>query len=222
MKRIIFSIAILGAILSQSVWADVLYSWSGSQTIPDYDASVGASGVSFTFDPSTVETGPIPGASVTFTITGGYNGDLYSYLSSSSGAYVVLLNRPGVGTGTPGSTTYTYGFSGAGFNNVTLSDSGSPNINTTAETPGVQVPSGNYAPAGTGGTAFSSFNNINSGDTWTLYFSDMDAGGTSTITSLEVDSVPEPGTWGAISGAGLLGLCGVRAWRQRRQQNAAV
>jgi MYXO-CTERM domain-containing protein len=34
--------------------------------------------------------------------------------------------------------------------------------------------------------------------------------------------VPEPGTWGAISGAGLLGLCGVRAWRQRRQQNAAV
>jgi MYXO-CTERM domain-containing protein len=39
---------------------------------------------------------------------------------------------------------------------------------------------------------------------------------------LNASPVPEPGTWGAISGAGLLGLCGVRAWRQRRQQNAAV
>jgi hypothetical protein len=38
----------------------------------------------------------------------------------------------------------------------------------------------------------------------------------------DIVPVPEPGTWGAISGAGLLGLCGVRAWRQRRQQNAAV
>jgi hypothetical protein len=40
--------------------------------------------------------------------------------------------------------------------------------------------------------------------------------------TLTASPVPEPGTWGAISGAGLLGLCGVRAWRQRRQQNAAV
>jgi hypothetical protein len=48
------------------------------------------------------------------------------------------------------------------------------------------------------------------------------ANGTDRIDNFILETVPEPGTWGAISGAGLLGLCGVRAWRQRRQQNAAV
>jgi hypothetical protein len=40
--------------------------------------------------------------------------------------------------------------------------------------------------------------------------------------NFDISAVPEPGTWGAVSGASLLGLCGVRVWRQRRQQNAAV
>jgi hypothetical protein len=52
------------------------------------------------------------------------------------------------------------------------------------------------------------------------------AGGTDRIDNFIISGtltpVPEPGTWGAVSGASLLGLCGVRVWRQRRQQNAAV
>ena len=34
--------------------------------------------------------------------------------------------------------------------------------------------------------------------------------------SLTYSVVPEPATWGAISALGLLGICGVQTWRQRR------
>lgn len=33
------------------------------------------------------------------------------------------------------------------------------------------------------------------------------------------DSVPEPAAWGAVSGAGLLALCGRRVWRQYRRKS---
>jgi hypothetical protein len=35
--------------------------------------------------------------------------------------------------------------------------------------------------------------------------------------SLSYSAVPEPAEWGVISAMGLLGICGVREWRQRRQ-----
>jgi hypothetical protein len=60
----------------------------------------------------------------------------------------------------------------------------------------------------------------------TIYFSLIatTAGGSSTGTSrlddFSISSVPEPATWGLISAVGLLGICGLREWRQNKQSKA--
>src|ERR1044071_4139758 len=63
------------------------FSWTGSQVVPDNNAS----GLAFTFN---VPGSPlmITDVSVNLNIAGGWNGDLYAYLSHGSG-FVVLLNR---------------------------------------------------------------------------------------------------------------------------------
>src|SRR5512145_1262471 len=61
----------------------------------------------------------ITDVNVTFTITGGYNGDLYAYLNHN-GVLVPLLNR--VGTGSGSEPQYSFGFSTSGFDNFTLDD----------------------------------------------------------------------------------------------------
>jgi hypothetical protein len=49
---------------------------------------------------------------------------------------------------------------------------------------------------------------------------DTDAG--LAVDNLSIAAVPEPATWGAISVFGLLSICGLREWRQRRQQKSVV
>jgi hypothetical protein len=39
------------------------------------------------------------------------------------------------------------------------------------------------------------------------------------IVNGDMIPVPEPAAWGAISGLGLLGICGLRTWRERRSGN---
>jgi len=135
--------------------------------------------------------------SVTLNITGGYNGDLYSYLVAPNGTMVVLMNQPGVTTGNP------FGFSGSGFN-ITLSDTGTDgNIQTFNETPGGAV-TGSFTAAGT----LANLNGSSIDGTWTLFFADESSGGGASVLnswSLGITTpVPEPMTVALGTFAGLL------------------
>lgn len=162
----------------------------------------------------------IDSVSVTLNLSGGYNGDLYAYLSYG-GSQLVLLNRVGVGTGTE--PTYSFGYSGAGFTGLVLQD-GASDIHTY----GGGVGSGTYsadgrdvsplaAPAtlyGTSQDTFAgTFGGANPNGDWTLFFADVSVGGGQSQLldwSLDITAVPEPTTWalGIFGGlAGLIGIC---------------
>ena len=156
---------------------------------------------------------------VSLNISGGYNGNLYSYLVAPNGTMVMLLNQPGVTGSNP------FGYAGSGLN-VTLTDDmtlgGNPvtGIQMTPETPG-QPFSGTYNAAGTLGT----FNNSSANGNWTLFFADMTAGGGQAQLngwSLGITAVPEPVTLAlGLFVAMLLALKGVRwAWQPRSLSNA--
>ena len=141
--------------------------------------------------------------SVTLNVSGGYNGDLCVYLSYN-GTLVTLLNRVGTGSGDP--IQNTFGFSTSGFDNVTLSDTGSGgSIHNVQDL----VSGVSYAPDG---GSLASFNGSNPNGTWTLFFADESTGYTSTLSgwSLDITAVPEPinlalGIFGlSVVGFGLL------------------
>lgn len=150
----------------------------------------------------------ITDVNVSIDVSGGFNGDLYAYLSYN-GTLVTLLNR--VGTGLGDAIQTTWGFSTAGFHNVTLDDTGvGGNIhNVTAPA------SASYTL--NGGTLASFTGNPNGN--WTLFFADMAGGNTSsTVLSwgLNVTAVPEPVNvaLGLFAG-GTLVVHGLRRWRGR-------
>ena len=124
---------------------------------------------------------------VTLNISGGYNGDLYGYLSYN-GTLVTLLNRVGTGSGNP--IQAAFGFSTAGFNNVTLDDAATGGNIHNVQNPG-SLPTVSYTADG---GSLASFNGADPNGTWTLFFADESAGNTSTLNgwSLDITAVPEP------------------------------
>jgi hypothetical protein len=150
--------------------------WHGTATASDYLPSLSA-------------------VTVTLDISGGYNGDLYAYLSYG-GVLVPLLNRVGVQTGD------AFGYAAAGMT-VTLAD-GYTDIHTVAS----PIFDGTYSPDGRAidprsapssfdsatRLNFGSFNNLNPNGTWTLFFSDVSSGAQSQLVSwsLDITAVPEP------------------------------
>lgn len=112
------------------------------------------------------------------------------------------MNR--VGTGLGGATQQTFGFSTAGFNNVTLSsdDGNSGNIHAVA-TPGSSPAF--YAPDGGNLAALAG---TNPNGTWSLFFADLSAGDVSTLKgwSLDITAVPEPVNAALAVFGGLLGV----------------
>ena len=139
--------------------------------------------------------------SVGLNISGGWNGDLYSYLSYDN-QLVVLLNRPGR------TANNAFGYSDSGFN-ITLGASGADihmyqtvaNYSTAIVTPG-------YAWAADGrntdpltvtdnadrNTSLVNFNGMNPNGNWTLFLADLSGGGISRLDSwsLNIEAVPEP------------------------------
>ena len=158
--------------------------WSGTATASGYLPSISA-------------------ISVTLNISGGYNGDLYAYLSYG-GVLVPLLNRVGVGTG--GSRS-AFGYSDAGMN-ITLSDSGANNIHFYQEAGGSITGGALWRPDGraidplgapstfdaAGTVNFGSYNGMNANGTWTLFLADLSGGEQSQLVSwsLDITAVPEP------------------------------
>ena len=146
-------------------------------------------------------SGPITSVSVNLEISGGYNGDLYAYLSYN-GTLIPLLNRVGV------SSTDAFG-SGASGMNITLADGGANgDIHLYS---GIGMPTGTFAADGraisplsspsafdAAGTATfaNTFGGMSANGDWTLFFADVSGGGgNSTVVSWSLDiitAVPEP------------------------------
>jgi hypothetical protein len=193
-----------------------IYTYSGSSySIPDGNPAGVFSQISVSGALSSLSD-----ITVSLNVSGGYNGDLYAYLSYD-GVLVPLLNRVGVSAGNP------FGSGDSGFN-ITLVSSGYGNIHA-ASAGGVGTPlSGTYLADGqnisplsaassfnaNGGsiTLDNTFQGMNPNGTWTLFFADVSAGGgTSTLNgwSLDITAVPEPvnialGIFGGVCVAGLV------------------
>jgi subtilisin-like proprotein convertase family protein len=183
----------------------ISYGWSGSQTIPDNNAS----GVAYSFNISAGEPLAITNMTVDLNIAGGWNGDLYAYLSHGSG-FSVLLNRIG-------STSVNPGGSGVSGLNVEFSDSYLTDIHTFTGNP----LTGNFAPDGRNvnplttvntdprAALLGNFNGLDPNGNWTLFFADVSPLATSTIQSWSVNigvTVPEPGSMSILALAISLGV----------------
>jgi subtilisin-like proprotein convertase family protein len=181
-----------------------------NQTI--YDAS--PSGITSTLLVGGADTS-LTGVNVTLNTSGGYNGDLYAYLLAPNGTLVVLLNRVGTSATSTGNLIQdAFGYSTAGFNNISFSDTGTGgNIHNVAN----PVSSISYTPDG---GSLASFNGVDPNGAWTLFFADESAGNTSTLNgwSLNITAVPEPVNAAmAIFGVGFIGAGVVRGYRGSRK-----
>jgi subtilisin-like proprotein convertase family protein len=184
-------------------------------TVPDGSATGWSDSRSITIPADQIVTD----VNVSISLSGGWNGDLYAYLShSSSPGVAVLLNRAGR-TG-----TNSFGF-GDNLLTVTLDD-GAANgdahfyqsavsYQTAISTNGSFQPDGRaVSPLIVNGTEprtslLNVFNGLNpSSGSWTLFVADLSSGDVSTISNwgMTITTVPEPGTalWLCAAGGALL------------------
>ncbi len=191
-----------------------------NQQIPDgnptgFSSSLNVSGVA----------GNVVSLDVYLNISGGYNGDLYVFLSYNNQS-AILLNRVGR------SLTSPFGYDDAGFS-IVVRDSAATDVHTYGGVNGGTL-TGAWQPDGrtvspqlvfdsSPRTAMlGTFNGMNPNGTWTLFVSDMAGGPGSQSTlvdwSLDVNPVPEPvnvalGAFGLLAGLTAAG----RRWFRHRQ-----
>ncbi|HOC57126.1 MAG TPA: hypothetical protein PKI20_16025 [Verrucomicrobiota bacterium] len=169
-------------------------------------------------------------------VDGGWNGDLYCYLTYNN-VLVPLLNRVGVQTGD------AFGYEGAPGMNITLAgDPGGYDDIHWTESP---TSGGTYAPDGRlispalgpdpfsqpedfdadGTIGFSAYNGMNPNGTWTLFIADMSLGDTHQLVSwsLQITAVPEPVNVAlGIFGSVVLVVAVARRGRMREAVSRAV
>jgi hypothetical protein len=144
-------------------------------------------------------------ASVSISVSGGWNGDLVAYLRYDSGAgvgFTTLLNRVGTGPGNP------IGYTDAGMNVILTAGTGT-DIHGYG---GTGAPTGTYRVDQTGSsTTFDSFQGLNPVGTWSIFFADLSGNHVSTLTGwgLSLEVVPEPvnvalGIFGGLAGIAAL------------------
>jgi hypothetical protein len=189
--------SIIALVLGAGLTAQAgIYSYTGgAYAIPDDNKSGVSSQITVG---GWTPTSPID-ITVSLNVSGGYNSDLYAYLSYN-GTLVPLINRIGMSSGNP------FGSSGSGLN-VILSDSGLVNIHAAGDgalsgayrADGQNIsplsPAGNFNANGGSITLDGTFGNMNPNGAWTLFFADVSGGGgTSTLNgwSLDITAVPEP------------------------------
>ena len=180
---------------------------------------------------SGISEAAIGSVSIVVNISGGYNGDLYGYLSHA-GVLIPLLNRVGTGN----SSAFGYGDSGL---NVTFTDAGVNNIHTYQSVSGYSITGGaTWQPDGrtinpvtsapsaydaAGTTTFANLAGLSPNGDWTLVFADLSAGGGQAQVlswGVNITAVPEPinvalGVFGAV-------FTGVAVVRRRRARKLSV
>lgn len=205
------------------------YSWSGTGAIPDNDPT----GLAFSFNLSG-SAAPIANVTVSLDLAGGWNGDLYAYLSHGSG-FSVLLDRVGMSSSNPdgyGNAGMDITLSGAvntdihAYQTLGPSYDGSGQLTGTWGADGRTVsplgPPASFDAAPRNAT-LASFNGLDANGGWTIFFADLSPGDVMALSGFSVSvtttaSVPEPSGSGTLAGAGGLALS---LWSCRRSRRKA-
>ena len=214
------AVGLLAVVSSQG--AIYTYTSSPGEVIPDYNIITGTPGE--WADQITVGDQPglvLSDVTLTLNVSGGWNGDLYAYLSytpvTGSSSLLTLMNRPG-------HLASTYGYGDAGFNGTILRDTVTlGNIESYGGNGGAALGAVAYKPNDGTDSFASQFGGKDANGTWTLYFADLEGASESTVLSwsLNLDVIPEPthialGIFGGVLALGGLVRSGrLRGWLSR-------
>jgi hypothetical protein len=170
--------------------------------------------------------GPIASVAVTLSVSGGWTGDYYAFLSHAGG-FAVLLNRVGR-TAAPGGDA---GYSDAGLQ-IRLEDSATNgDVHQYRNVSGYGLligGNGSFVPDGRNVSPWSAvdtdaatqrlnqFAGLNANGDWTLFLADLSNGAQGAVQSwgLTITPVPEPSPWAAVAGVGLAAFA---CWRRARR-----
>jgi subtilisin-like proprotein convertase family protein len=210
MKNLITLLGVACVAASASAQSVFTTNLTVNAAIPDNDPGGMASG----FDISGLG-GTISNITVSVNISGGFNGDLFAYLTGPGG-YAVLLNRTGVGSASPngyGNTGFALTFQ-IGGGDIHYYGAGAYTTNGAGQLTGIWGADGRTnSPLAAGGVFDSatrsalldSFIGSSANGNWGLFVGDYASGDLATLASYSVTimTVPEPEMLALLAVGGL-------------------